>query len=521
MGIIGPRGPSGKRGTQGSKGERGESGNEGENGPTGPKGTDGLPGKIGQPGDRADFGLPGKDGPNGAPGTIGEKGMPGTAGAQGAPGPQGSKGMQGSRGYRGSHGQFGNDGPMGATGDPGLPGKQGHKGYSGEPGGVGETGPEGRKGDRGDAGVQGPVGNPGPKGVFGDLGIQGPMGKLGTPGPDGVNGAQGPSGFPGIDGPQGPQGSIGNKGDPGALGQEGPQGAPGNAGLPGPEVDVADLISRQFYNYRDSSPSDPLAQSQPQSNSKSSSRSLYRSLLVQRDEDNSEPLQTSSEDTTIYDVLKTELESFVKCRRPLVAKRHAARTCRDLKQLESNVRNGYYWIDPNEGPTYDAVRVYCDFAINATCIYPNKTKTGNKKWFSGPDGYKWFAMEFDKSLQFVYDCDPLQLKFLRLRSDIAKQSITYHCLNSTAWFNQEYGNYKHSIKLKGDNGIEMHAEGTRKYTPNIVMDECKIKDGMWRKTVLEVNTSKTHRLPINDVAVYDVGDTGEEFGLEIGPVCFY
>ncbi|XP_015749508.1 PREDICTED: collagen alpha-1(II) chain-like [Acropora digitifera] len=129
--------------------------------------------------------------------------------------------------------------------------------------------------------------------------------------------------------------------------------------------------------------------------------------------------------------------------------------------------------------------------------------------------------KFNNFHHFVYDCDPLQLKFLRLRSDIAKQSITYHCLNSTAWFNQEYGNYKHSIKLKGDNGIEMHAEGTRKYTPNIVMDECKIKDGMWRKTVLEVNTSKTHRLPINDVAVYDVGDTGEEFGLEIGPVCFY
>ena len=36
--------------------------------------------------------------------------------------------------------------------------------------------------------------------------------------------------------------------------------------------------------------------------------------------------------------------------------------------------SGYYWIDPNEGPTYDAVRVYCDFATNATCIYPNKTK---------------------------------------------------------------------------------------------------------------------------------------------------
>ena len=48
----------------------------------------------------------------------------------------------------------------------------------------------------------------------------------------------------------------------------------------------------------------------------------------------------------------------------------------------------------------------------------------------------------------------------------------------------------------------------------------QIKDGTWHKTILEVNTSKTHRLPIHDVAVYDIGDTGEEFGLEIGPVLF-
>ena len=45
----------------------------------------------------------------------------------------------------------------------------------------------------------------------------------------------------------------------------------------------------------------------------------------------------------------------------------------------------------------------------------------------------------------------------------------------------------------------------------------QIKDGTWRKTILEVNTSKTHRLPIHDVAVYDIGDTGEEFGLERVP----
>ena len=35
---------------------------------------------------------------------------------------------------------------------------------------------------------------------------------------------------------------------------------------------------------------------------------------------------------------------------------------------------GYYWIDPNEGPPDDAVKVYCDFPLSATCIYPNKSK---------------------------------------------------------------------------------------------------------------------------------------------------
>lgn len=35
---------------------------------------------------------------------------------------------------------------------------------------------------------------------------------------------------------------------------------------------------------------------------------------------------------------------------------------------------GYYWIDPNEGPADDAVKVYCDFTFNATCVYPDRSK---------------------------------------------------------------------------------------------------------------------------------------------------
>lgn len=48
----------------------------------------------------------------------------------------------------------------------------------------------------------------------------------------------------------------------------------------------------------------------------------------------------------------------------------------------------------------------------------------------------------------------------------------------------------------------------------------QIKDGKWRQTVISVDTSKPYRLPISDVAMYDIGGEGEEFGVEIGPVCF-
>ena len=54
----------------------------------------------------------------------------------------------------------------------------------------------------------------------------------------------------------------------------------------------------------------------------------------------------------------------------------------------------------------------------------------------------------------------------------------------------------------------------------IIVFVFKIKDDNERKTLIEVATDKTARLPVRDIAVYDGGDDGEKFGLEIGPVCF-
>ena len=46
------------------------------------------------------------------------------------------------------------------------------------------------------------------------------------------------------------------------------------------------------------------------------------------------------------------------------------------------------------------------------------------------------------------------------------------------------------------------------------------KDGNWHKTVIEIDTRQKHRLPISDVAPFDIGNADQEFKLEIGPVCF-
>lgn len=44
--------------------------------------------------------------------------------------------------------------------------------------------------------------------------------------------------------------------------------------------------------------------------------------------------------------------------------------------------------------------------------------------------------------------------------------------------------------------------------------------GSWGKTVIDYKTSKTSRLPIIDIAPMDVGAPDQEFGVEVGPVCF-
>ena len=61
---------------------------------------------------------------------------------------------------------------------------------------------------------------------------------------------------------------------------------------------------------------------------------------------------------------------------------------------------------------------------------------------------------------------------------------------------------------------------SRKLMYKIVHDDCSAKSWTWKNTTIAVESRIPEQLPILDVATHDVGGYDEEFGLEVGPVCF-
>lgn len=192
-----------------------------------------------------------------------------------------------------------------------------------------------------------------------------------------------------------------------------------------------------------------------------------------------------------------------------------------------------------------------------------------------------FVTEFNSFLlltcaQFNYGDDSLaantaaiQMTFLRLLSTEASQNLTYHCKNSVAYMDAATGNLKKAVLLQGSNDVEIRAEGNSRFTYGVLEDGCTVRrktsesiqththtqltlvifchpdnlinvtvghrffsshcvshssvqkhTGQWGKTVIEYRSQKTSRLPIVDIAPMDIGEAHQEFGVEVGAVCF-
>lgn len=97
-------------------------------------------------------------------------------------------------------------------------------------------------------------------------------------------------------------------------------------------------------------------------------------------------------------VMGREVEAM---RRPDGSREHPARSCHDIKIGYKDIEDGHYWVDPNRGCSRDAIPVYCRFSEGggATCLPPHN----------------------------YTQVSPVQLRFLRLLSSAATQSVSRRC----------------------------------------------------------------------------------------------
>lgn len=177
----------------------------------------------------------------------------------------------------------------------------------------------------------------------------------------------------------------------------------------------------------------------------------------------------------------------------------------------------------------DAIKVYCDFSTGETCIQAQPENIPAKNWYKSSKAKKhiWLGETINGGTQFEYNVEGVttkematQLAFMRLLANHASQNITYHCKNSIAYMDEETGNLKKSVILQGSNDVELVAEGNSRFTYTVLVDGCSRKTNEWGKTIIEYKTNKPSRLPILDIALLDIGGADQEFGLDIGPVCF-
>lgn len=223
--------------------------------------------------------------------------------------------------------------------------------------------------------------------------------------------------------------------------------------------------------------------------------------------------------------LSSQIDSM---KSPDGSRKHPARTCDDLKRCYPMKKSGEYWVDPNQGSVEDAIKVHCNMDTGETCISANPPSIPRKVWWSSSRNKPvWFGADINRGTHFAYgnkdqptNSVTVQMTFIRLLSKEASQTITYHCKNSVGYKDEKNGNFKKAVILKGSNDLELKAEGNNRFRYTVVEDSCSQANGNWGKTVFEYRTQKTARLPIVDIAPVDIGGPDQEFGVDIGPVCF-
>jgi collagen type V/XI/XXIV/XXVII alpha len=208
-------------------------------------------------------------------------------------------------------------------------------------------------------------------------------------------------------------------------------------------------------------------------------------------------------------------------KKPLGTKEYPGRSCKDVHYGHPDFPDGWYWIDPNLGMPDDAIYVFCNMTAGGeTCLFPDvhASKMPNIPWRkSGNSQALWYS-NLRGGFRISYETvGTVQMTFLRLLSETARQNFTYTCINSAAWFSTDSQDYKYAIKIMGSNEQEFTAKRNK---PTILDDTCRSRKRNGR-TVFEMTQSRRlNMLPIIDFHPVDYGQPHQAFGFEVGPVCF-
>lgn len=219
----------------------------------------------------------------------------------------------------------------------------------------------------------------------------------------------------------------------------------------------------------------------------------------------------SSESQGLIQSLRDEIESI---KRPSGTQTNPARTCKDLFMCNGKLQDGLFWIDPNHGCSGDAIQVFCNFTAGGqTCIHPDgdTQQAPNKKW-KKLSGAEWFS-EYEDGYEISYSgVGKTQLNFLRLLSEKAAQTFNVTCLGSQGCFDSTSNMVEKAIRLQGANDGLL---SLMKDDPSIKITQAQ-RD--W-KAVIRVETEDLNQMPIVDFAPGEFL-TSNEFGFEVGPICF-
>lgn len=73
----------------------------------------------------------------------------------------------------------------------------------------------------------------------------------------------------------------------------------------------------------------------------------------------------------------------------------------------------------------------------------------------------------------------VQMNFLRILSEEARQNFTYSCINSVAWYSSKLDSYDMAIKLMSANEMELGYDTTSPRI-NVIADGCQVRvdDGL-------------------------------------------